>query len=325
MQRLAIKLRPDLALQIQRAFLAIGDQLTDAQLRAFVRELSGDFSSSAQLGSFRTALNEALDGSFAQVEAQIFRTVSENVAFFSKELPMLGKRGGVVVSQFNILDPEVVPAIRALNTKVIETLKGDVRETLRAFVENGLRDGKPPATIARQVRSTIGLAPNQVDAVANFERMLRDGDLTALNRKLRDKRFDRTLRKALGKGGTGLTDAQIERMTAAYRKRFVAFNADTNARTATLDALKLAKHESTKGAIKAGLLDPARMRSRWVNSGDGKVRDLHVEVNGEVVPFGQPFSTGEVIPGSSVFNCRCIKVDFQARNTPAQQIQARIA
>ena len=55
------------------------------------------------------------------------------------------------------------------------------------------------------------------------------------------------------------------------------------------------------------------MFSRWSASNDGKVRPLHQQMDGYVVKFGDPFPTGDVIPGASEWGCRCIKVDFIGR------------
>jgi hypothetical protein len=213
----------------------------------------------------------------------------------------------VLAISFDYLNPRVIDAVRALESKVMTTLQGDIRETVRAYVENGIRKGLGPRAIATPLRSVIGLAPNQETAVRNFERALRGepGAANPLGYKLRDRRFDGTVKKG------GLTDAQVTTQVAAYRKKMVAFNATTNARTATLDAMKLGQHLAWQDAIDRGIVDRYRLKKKWIGVMDSRERPEHVEMEGETVPFLDEYSNGEVIPGESTYNCRCIARYFQ--------------
>jgi hypothetical protein len=198
----------------------------------------------------------------------------------------------------------VIDAVRQLETRVMTTLDASIRETVRAYVENGLRDGASPRTVARGLRSVIGLAPNQETAVANFEKALRgeNPNATPTDYKLRDKRFDRTLAKG------PLSEAQIEKMVTAYRKRMVAFNAETNARTAALDAQKLAQRLAWEDAIAKGLVEPGSLYKTWRGVMDDSERDTHIAMEGDTVPFDQPHTNGQMIPGEGEWGCRCVDV-----------------
>jgi hypothetical protein len=256
---------------------------------------------------FRDVLTEpAFAIAFKQVREQIQTATAKHVRYFTRDLPFGGKMNGTLAVGFDVLNPKVIDAIRALDTKVMTTLTDDVRETTRAFVENGLRDGVGPRTIARDLRAVIGLAPNQEQAVRNFRAMLEAGDREALTRALRDKRFDKTLQRALGADGKGLSAAQIEKMTEAYRKRMIAHNAETIARTASLDAMKLGQHLSWQDAIDKGIVDGSRLKKTWVGVMDSRERPEHVAMEGDTVPWDQPYSNGNLTPGDDTFNCRCI-------------------
>jgi len=213
-------------------------------------------------------------------------------------------------ASFDVLNPRVLDAARRLDTRVIEGLKTEIRETIRQRAMAGLELGENPRATARAMREVLGLAPNQEEAIRNFERMLRAGDREALSRALRDKRFDATLAKALGKGGTGLTDAQVRTMTDAYRRRMIAFNAETHARSAALDINRLAQRLSWEDAIEAGVVDRTRLMRKWITVGDSRVRDEHREMEGKEAAFDEPYSNGEMIPGDSTFNCRCVERYF---------------
>lgn len=206
-------------------------------------------------------------------------------------------------SGMGTLNPRIIDAARRLDTRVIEGLKTEIRETVRQRAIAGIQAGENPRTTARAMREVLGLAPNQEAAIRNFERMLSAGDREALSRALRDKRFDATLRRALGKDGTGLTSSQIRTMVDAYRRRMVAFNAETHARSAALDVNRLAQRMSWENAADAGIVDRALLMRIRIGVNDSRERPEHVAINNEVVAFDEPYSNGEMVPGDNSYNC----------------------
>lgn len=271
--------------------------MTEAQLEAFVRSTSAE-------RLFGVILTEAdLQTALAETRRTLRNGVEVAGRSIAAELP--GTARGIA---FDVLSLAVIDGIRALDSRVLVTLGDGIRETVRAYVENGLRDGVGPRTIARGLRDIVGLAPNQLAAVQNFERMLRTGDTEALTRALRDRRFDRFIRD-----GT-MTPERIDRAVDTYRKRFIAFNAETNARTAALDAQKLAQELTWGAAIDRGDIDGGRLMKRWSSVRDDRVRPEHQLLEGEVVGHNEAFSNGDVVPGESTFNCRCLAIYFTARD-----------
>jgi hypothetical protein len=117
----------------------------------------------------------------------------------------------------------------------------------------------------------------------------------------------------LGRSGTGLTEAQIDTMTTAYERRMVAFNAETHARTAALDAQKLGQRLTWEQAAARGDVDGGRLMKRWRGVMDDRERPSHVAMEGEEVHFRSPYSNGQQQPGDDEYNCRCISVYFLAR------------
>lgn len=298
-QRRALLLEPDVAKAILRAFELWRQTVSTAEVERLVA--AGDVDAIIN----QILAEPVLDAALTQARAEMQDVTRTGVTYFARDIPgaVVGRQ---VLVGFNVLSPYVVQAIRELDTKIMQTLKDDVRETVRAFIENGLRDGVGPRTVARQLRTVIGLAPNQEAAVRNFEALLKAGDREALTRALRDRRFDATLKRALGTKGTGLTPEQIDKMVAAYRKRMISFNAETNARTATLDAFKLGQQLAYQDAVDKGLVDGRRLMKRWHGVLDDRERPEHVAMEGETVPWDSTYSTGEFTPGSSTFNCRCV-------------------
>lgn len=300
LRRRARHMSPDLVRREMAAYEMIREVLSEAEL---VRAIE-----SGQLDRliFEILDDGTLDPAFARLRLAVDRSVLDSARLeATKHLPSF-----LQPIAFNILSPHVVQAVRILDTRVIDGLKDEVRETVRQRATAGIRAGEGPRTTARGMRAVIGMAPNQEEAVSNFRRMLTEGDREALTRALRDRRFDSTLRRTLGRGGAGLTRDQIERMVAAYRRRMIAFNAETHARTVALDAQKLGQRLAWVDAIERGIVSRDQLTREWVAvggpKGDGRNRPEHLAMHGESVGFDEPFSNGELVPGDSTYNCRCV-------------------
>ena len=298
LRRRAETLTPELVRQELRAYEMIREVLSEQELAAAIR--------SGQVERLIAELldDNALDPSLVRLRVRVMQTVIESAeAEAVKGLPSIIKPVA-----FNRLSTFVVDAARVLSTRVVDGLKAEVRETVMQAATDGFRAGVGPRTVARRVRSVIGLAPNQEAAVANFRRMISAGDAEALTRALRDRRFDGTLRKAFA--GRGLTAEQVEQMASAYRRRMIAFNAETHARTLALDAQKLAQHLAWRDAIERGVVSRNDLVREWIAvggpQGDGRNRPEHLDMHGERAGFEEPFSNGELIPGDSTYNCRCV-------------------
>ena len=316
MARRVRQLSPELGKDVLRAWERLAAGMSVGKMEAVIAAGGVD-------ALFDEVLNDALlERAFAQVEQRFTQQAVDNMAFFAKDYGI----------GFGVLDPKVIDSIRALDLKMATSLKDDVRETVRAFVENGLRNGMNPRTIARQTRQVVGLTGKQLEWVDNFRNELETSSKKALRRSL-GRGFIRlpdgsvgynaahaggigvrktdmaTLRRVLGTDEK-LSPKQVDRMVDAYRRRLTALHSEAIARTATLDSLKNAQHQATDQAIKQGVLNADRMWSEWVTAGDDRVRDAHVAMAGDKVPFGTEFKNGQTIPGSSDYMCRCSKRDY---------------
>lgn len=273
-QRRANSLAPELQRELLTAYRVIGESLSDAELAHAIAS-----------GQIDAILDDALlDRSLIPLRQKLQLAVERGFKATVTELPKAGKVDGQVAVAFDRLNPKVIDAVRSLDSRVVNTLKEDVRDTVRAFVEDGLRNGDAPKSIARRLRSVVGLSPSQAENARKYEAKL----------------------LASGKYSAG----RVEKMAATYRRKAIALNANTNARTATLDSLKLGQHLSWQDAIDAGIVDRDKLWKRWTTVGDDRVRDEHAAMNGEEVHFDAHYSNGELVPGESTFNCRCISRYF---------------
>lgn len=287
-QRRTAGLSPELAAELLKAYRIIRASLTDQQLEELVRT-----------GAIEQFLDDALlERSLLGFRAKVMDAVRSGFNADVKNVPQRGKVDGELAIGFDTLNPTVIDAVRELDSRVVNTIKDEVRDVVRAHVENGLRDGHAHRAIAKEIRPVIGIAPNQLEAVENYRKALKGTNPNAspTDYQLRDRRFDRL----------AMTPERIDRAVDAYRQRMTAHNANTVAGTATKDSLKLGQHLTWQDAIDKGIVAEEDLERTWVTAGDDRVRPEHQRMNGEKVGFNATFSNGDTIPGESEFGCRCV-------------------
>lgn len=295
-------LRPDVARTLLRAWTIIRDSFSESEII--------DIIESGNLDRLVTeALSDAVfDRAFIPLRQRLRDTMQSGFRYATPSLPGAGKIDGVLSVAFDHLSPDVVTAIRALDTTVLSRLADEAREVVRAYVEQGIRLGVNPRTTARSIRSVIGLGPSQLQEVENYrDALLGQNGRSVADYTLRDRRVDRLLAKG------DLTPAQVERYVAQYTQRRIALNAETTARTATLDAFKAGQRLSWQAAIDNGIADPERLRRQWIGVMDSRERPEHIAMEKETVAFDAPYSNGQMYPGQGEYNCRCLDKVFLAR------------
>jgi SPP1 gp7 family putative phage head morphogenesis protein len=297
LNRRAARLQPDVQQALLEAFEILRASLTDAQILAAI-----------DAGGVERLLAQALrqsviERAFLPVRQRIRQTVERSFKFTTADLPRGGKVNGTLAVAFDYLNPNVVTAVRSLESSAFGVLTEDTRTVVRQATEAALTEGVGPKTLARRIRDSVGLSPGHEQWIRNYEAELRGGNPAALERKLRDKRFDKTTRKL----GADLSDEQITVRVESYRSRLERHNAETIARTTTLQSYKAGQELTWKQARESGAVPPdARLVKTWVTVGDDRVRPEHVKMNGQTVPIDSAYSNGQHVPGESEFNCRCI-------------------
>jgi hypothetical protein len=295
-QQRAARFSPEIRAAILRAFQIIRDSLSERELAAIIQSGNLDRLFAEVLS------DQVLDRAFIPVRDRIRNATATGFRYTVADLPRGGIVDGTLAVSFNYLNPRVITAIRGLDSTVMDRLTHDVRETVRAFVEQGIRDGVNPRTIARDLRDVIGLGPTQLQEVQNY----RDALMGLNGRRVADYTL-RDLRM------NPRTPEQIEKAVAAYQKRRVALNAETTARTAALDAMKLGQQLSWADAVEKGVVNGDQLKKRWRGVMDDRERDSHIAMEGDVAAWDQPYSNGQMTPGENEWNCRCLSMFFVAR------------
>lgn len=243
--------------------------------------------------------------------------------------------------RFDMSNPRAERWIREQAATRIVGYTSEQIETARRVIVEGYSRGDGPQNIAvdiagrinrvtgRREGGIIGLSDPQAGYVQSMRERLLSGDPAEMRKvlrgqTLRDKRFDRTIQKAI-REGVPLTEAQVEQMTTRYSDRLLARRAEDIARTETAQSVEGAKAESYQQAIdKHGLPDDA-IKKTWVHAGGLKgARHNHVEMDGvSVLGVNTPFILPSGVamqhshdPAGGVAenaNCRCItiyEIDF---------------
>ena len=229
---------------------------------------------------------------------------------------------------FDQTNVRAVDAIKSNRLRLIREFTNDQRSAIRQAMSRGIAEGLNPRDQARLFRDTVGLTARQEEAVARYKSLLKsagtDNDLAsdALQRKLRDKRFDGTVRRAI-REGKPLTDEQIDRMVGRYRERYINYRSEVIGRTEALRSAHQGSEEMYRQAIENGDLDEKLVIRTWVTAKDERVRGSHSTLNGEQRGIGETWN-GLRFPGDpdgpakETIQCRCV-LTTRLAESPAQQ------
>jgi hypothetical protein len=207
-----------------------------------------------------------------------------------------------------VLNPELVSAVRQWEDIAFRRVVTEMREGVRAVVADGVTRGVGPRALVSTLRSAtgeVGLTAYDARILASFREQLRTDPSTALRRALRDRRFDRTVRKG------DLTEAQIERMVEAYRKKLITWRAETFARSASVQAANEASVVAWAELIRTGGVAEANVRRFWIVAADERTCPRCAPIprlNPDGVGLRERFRTpldGLVMQPTIHPNCRC--------------------
>ena len=214
--------------------------------------------------------------------------------------------------------------VGSLVTNIVDEQLDMLRETISTQIGNGVGPRQVAVQIAgpigkgnRRQGGIIGLSKPQVGYLDSARRELAELDNAYFTRKLRDKRFDSLVRKAI-KDGKPLSSADVERIAGRYSDRMLKHRADTIARTESITALRAGRREGVQQGIDAGAIAPDSVKRRWDATLDSRTRPDHVAVHGQEVDgmdatFVLPDGSRMLYPGdtslgasaSQTIQCRC--------------------
>lgn len=221
----------------------------------------------------------------------------------------------------------------SLVTRIVE----DQRQAVRGALTAGMVRGENPRTTALDIVGRIdrasgkrdggilGLTQRQQAAVEAARAELRSGDPAKLKnyleRKRRDKRFDKTVKRAIAEG-KAVPAETVGKAVRQYKNRLLELRGTTIGRTESLTALRAARYEANLQAVERGDVKESAIRRTWRDAGDLRVRHTHSTLDGQSVGLREAFvsssgarmlypgDTSLGAPASEIIGCRC-DVDYR--------------
>lgn len=255
-------------------------------------------------------------------------------------LPRRRPDGTAVVVRFDGRNPAAEAWINEHSSQLITHLTDETKQAVRVSLTVSMEAGVNPRQAALEVVGRInkatgkreggvlGLSVPQAEYVAKARAELLSGDPEDLKhyltRQRRDKRFDRSITKAI-RTGEPVPAETIAKAITAYEGRLLKLRGEIIARVETMTAIQQGKYEAFRQAIADGKVDVEAVTKIWRSAGDMRVRHTHMALNGKSVGFNEPFrspsgallrypmDTGLGAGTDEIVGCRCdceYKIDF---------------
>jgi hypothetical protein len=292
------------ASQIAAGIDMVGAELDEAVLAAAIQ--TNDFGRlwrSLALDRLEQALRPALNA-LAFIHDRVAMETTARIEQIAKAGPSKLKTPAVIPLTYDPLNPETVARQNADNEQVVERIEEGAQQTAEQVVSDGLRARDRASAIARRLRTTLGMTPQEANAIENYRRALEAGNASSLSRALRDRRFDARIRR-----GDALDSTQIDRMVERYAARYRAFRANRIAQTESLRAANLGRAEAWRQyAEMTGR--GGEIRRFWLTAGDELVCKVCApipEMNTNGIGLEEQYSTpiGPQNQPPIHPNCRC--------------------
>jgi len=284
LEQIAKKFEPRIRNALLAAFNEIRNEVTLGQIENAIRIAGVN-------GAYQVLAELQIEGIIEKhLVDELNQAINESGRFTIELIPAGAQTA--VPYRYNLLAPGTVDHINRYEFNLIQRISTNTREAIRNAVDASFIAGANPLSTARDFRNTIGLTPKQEQAVRNYRSYLENLDPVALERLLRDKRFDSTIERAIDQEQP-LTKKQIDRFVKRYRERYIKYRSEVIARTEALRATSVGEYTGLSQGVATGAIDRERVKRFWVHSQTG-VRDAHLAIpklNPDGVFIDQPFQT----------------------------------
>jgi SPP1 gp7 family putative phage head morphogenesis protein len=189
---------------------------------------------------------------------------------------------------FNKTNPNSLAFAQRRAGELITSIDALTRNSVRQAIIDAFNEQLDYRATARRIKNVVGLHPQWAKAVTNFEK----------------KEFDRLVKSGI-KEATARARA-IERSTR-YADSLKSKRATMIARTEIQIAQNEGRQEGWNQAAEQGYVD-VEAQKMWVIAQDERTCEICNELDGEIVPWNETFSSGHETPGRVHPNCRCTMV-----------------
>lgn len=282
---------------------------------------------------------------FAALELSLREAFNAGGINMVNSLPsLIAPDGTRVLFQFGVRNLEAERLIREQSATMVTNITEDQRQSLRSSFEDGLSKGQNPKKTALDVvgrinRITgareggyIGLTSPQVEFIDRAKERLLSGDPEAMRKyldlKTRDKRFDRTVVKAISEGKPVDTD-MVQKIIMRLSDKNLLLRAEMIGLEETRAALFSVRDNAIRQQIVAGKITAQDVTKHWDHSGSEHPRMQHTEMaaryRAEGVGLDQPFIANDGtllmyphapgVPARHKIGCRCrmrYEIDYLA-------------
>ena len=292
---------------------------SEANVRAAFQQFVNGATSEAAMKRAADALERGdINGAMDVVNAYIRQFGAANaqniVRLGALESHVLDAAIGAVGIAFDPSHPRAAELIRSRTLDLVREMTTEQEAAIQQALGRAFMEGEGLRGAARAFRGAIGLTKRMEGAVENYRRLLATGSAEALDRELRDRRFDRTVARSI-RTGTPLGDAEIDRMVERYRERYLAYRSENIARTESVRTLSEASLEATRQMQEQAGIPDDRITRVWHATNDKRTRESHREMNGQERGINEAFESGEGnllrypgdpnAPANDTINCRC--------------------
>lgn len=284
------------------------------------------------------------------IDPEVFNEVAERAKQAHDEagkvtasaMPKRAADGTALVVRFDGRNPVAEAWLSRRSSDLITRLTTEQRQLVRDTLSDSMRRGVNPRQAALDIVGRIsrvtgkreggilGLSAPQAEYVATARDELASDDPAALKHYLtrvrRDKRFDRSVAKAI-REGKPVDPAIAAKAVTAYERRLLKLRGETIGRVETLTSMQRAKFEAYRQAIASGKVAENVVTKVWRSAGDLRVRHTHQALNAESVRFNEafrspsgalmrfPMDTALGAGPQEIVGCRCdceYRIDFLA-------------
>lgn len=279
---------------------------------------------------------------FNEIADRIREAHAEAGKITAEGMPRRRPDGTALVVRFDGRNPEAEAWLSRHSSDLITRLTEEQRQLVRASLSESMRRGVNPRQAAldvvgrinrvtgRREGGVLGLSLPQESFVSKARDQLASSDpadLRAyLTRTKRDKRFDRSVTKAI-REGTAVDPAIAAKAITAYERRLLKLRGDTIGRVETMTSMQRAKFEAYRQAVASGKVAENTVTKVWRSAGDFRVRHTHRGLNGDSARLNEPFrspsgallrfpmDTALGAGADEIVGCRCdcdYRIDFLA-------------
>lgn len=189
---------------------------------------------------------------------------------------------------FNKTNPNSLAFAQRRAGELVTSIDAISRNSIRQAIIDAFNEQLDYRATARRIKNVVGLHPQWAKAVTTYEK----------------REFQRLVKSGIKE--TTARARATERATR-YADSLKSKRATMIARTEIQIAQNEGRQEGWNQAAEQGYVD-GESQKMWIIADDERTCPICIELDGEIVPWNETFSSGHETPGRVHPNCRCTMV-----------------